>query len=450
MSPLTRLILTVLVSMLAGAGIAVSVLKRMEPAVSSPDAQAPVRRETLVVYTPANPPDIPGWTQDSVTQALPAIRRSCARLAALAPESVVGRGIIARPAREWQAACRDVAQMEDSDAALRSTLARDFTFYRVGTSQREAGSQETGGAVNDRGTFTGYYEADLNGSFTRGGSYQVPIYARPRNMVTINIRDFLPPGAPVPASVPASLVGRLVPQSEGQAGGQVKPYFTRSEIDSAGAIAGDADVLIWADDPVAVHVLHIQGSGRVTLPDGQVVRIGFDGHNGRAFKGIGSILLEAGQVKPGGASMVDVREWLKLHPTEAAEYMNKNNRYIFFRRLSPTEAEDGPIGAMGVSLSALRSMAVDPRYIPLGAPVWLDTVDPDGLPLQRLMVAQDVGAAITGAVRGDIFWGAGDDAFSKAGRMKSSGTYYVFVPRARSPISDGAAQPEELEGIDVN
>lgn len=431
--------------MLTGAGIAVSVLKRMEPA-AQPQAEAPpVRRESLVVYTPVNANDVPGWTQDTVSQALPALRRSCGRFAALAPETVVGRGVIARPAREWQTACRDIGQMQDSDAALRAAMARDFTFYRVGTSQREAGSEGTG-TVNDRGTFTGYYEADLNGSTVRGGSYQVPIYARPRNMVTVNIRDFLPPGANVPGNVPASLVGRLVPQG---GAAQLKPYFTRSEIDGAGAIAEDADVLLWADDPVAVHILHIQGSGRVTLPDGQVVRIGFDGHNGRAFKGIGSILLEAGQVKPGGASMVDVRAWLTQHPTEAAEYMNKNNRYIFFRRLNPAEAEDGPIGALGVSLTSLRSMAVDPRYVPLGAPMWLDTVDPDGLPLQRLMVAQDVGAAITGAVRGDIFWGHGDEAFSKAGRMKSSGTYYVFVPRARSPITDGSDQPEEIEGVDA-
>jgi membrane-bound lytic murein transglycosylase A len=179
-----------------------------------------------------------------------------------------------------------------------------------------------------------------------------------------------------------------------------------------------------------VHVLHIQGSGRVTLPDGQIMRIGFAGSNGRTFKGIGSILLEAGALQPGGASMIKVREWLTQHPAEAAAYMNQNTRYIFFRQLDPSETEDGPVGAQGVSLTPLRSMAVDPRFVPLGAPVWLDTADPDGVALKRLMVAQDVGAAITGAVRGDIFWGAGEEAFSKAARMKSTGGYMVFVPRA--------------------
>ena len=222
-------------------------------------------------------------------------------------------------------------------------------------------------------------------------------------------------------------------QLDGQAsspGGQLRPYYTRSEIDADGAIAQDADVLLWADDPVAVHILHIQGSGRVTLPDGQIMRIGFSGHNGHVFRGIGSILLEAGELKPGGASMIAVREWLALHPAEAAQYMNRNTRYIFFRRLDPAETEDGPVGALGVSLTPLRSLAVDPRFIPLGAPLWLDTADPDGLLLQRLMVAQDVGAAITGAVRGDIFWGHGEDAFLKAGRMKSAGAYYILVPKA--------------------
>jgi membrane-bound lytic murein transglycosylase A len=117
--------------------------------------------------------------------------------------------------------------------------------------------------------------------------------------------------------------------------------------------------------------------------------------------------------------------------------MNRNTRYIFFRRLDPSETEDGPVGAQGVSLTPGRSLAVDPRYIPLGAPIWLDTKDPDGLPIQRLMIAQDVGAAITGPVRGDVFWGAGEEAFLKAGRMKSAGEYFVFIPKSATPPPPG-------------
>ncbi len=440
MTPFNRFALVVLVSMLVGAGIGAAVVKRLQPptAVLAP----PVGPSELAAdipaatYTPVELDALPGWTTDAVAQALPALQRSCVRFMKRPPEEIIGPGAIARPGKAWQHACQSLAQLTEGDAALRAALARDFTAYRVGSSQTQSGAE-------DRGTFTGYYEADLNGSLTRTGNYQVPIYAKPRNLVTVDLKDFLAPSVQLPAGVPASLVGRVVPAAtpDGQGaprGGQVRPYYTRSEIDSEGAIAEDADVLLWADDPVAVHILHIQGSGRVTLPDGQLLRIGFAGHNGRVFKGIGSILLEAGELKPGEASMIGVRAWLALHPAEATAYMNRNTRYIFFRRLDPAETDDGPIGALGVSLTPLRSMAVDPRSIPLGAPVWLNTADPDGVSLQRLMVAQDVGAAITGAVRGDIFWGHGEAAFLKAGRMKSPGSYFVFVPRALGPPAAAA------------
>jgi len=429
MNPLTRFLIAVVVSMLVGAGLGAAYVRRMQPAIAPPPVAVPetAKPEPVAVYTPVDVNALPGWTQDSVAQALPALKRSCEKLANIAPETTIGRDAIARSALAWQTACRALMQTSDGDAALREALARDFTPYGVAISQAEE-------EPNNRGTFTGYYEADLKGSLTRGGNYQVPIYGKPRNLVTLNLKDFLPPSVQLPNSVPASLVGRVLEN------GQLKPYYTRAEIDAAGAIGEDADVLLWADDPVAVHILHIQGSGRVTLPDGQMMRIGFAGSNGRSFRGIGSILLEAGELKPGGASMVAVREWLGQHPTEAAEYMNRNTRYIFFRRLDPSETEDGPVGAQGVSLTPLRSMAVDPRFVPLGAPLWLETADPDGIPLQRLMVAQDVGAAITGAVRGDIFWGAGEDAFSKAGRMKSAGTYFVFIPKADIPV--GVTDPE--------
>ena len=420
--------------MLVGAVIGAAYVRRLQPetpvVTTAPPAPPPRSTEPVAVYTPVDVGDLPGWTEDSVAQALPPLQRSCAKFAALAPDAVVGQGTLARPARTWQAACQGLNQFNDGDAALRTHLASDFTVYRVAMSQPTTDA-DAKLSVNDRGTFTGYYEADLKGSLTRGGNYQFPIYGKPRNLVTVNIRDFLPASTQLPNNVPSSFVGRIVPpDSQTPTGGQLKPYYSRAEIDAEGAIAEDADVLLWADDPVAVHILHIQGSGRVTLPDGQLMRIGFAGHNGRAFKGIGSILLEAGALKPGGASMIDVRAWLSLHPGEAAAYMNRNTRYIFFRKLDPSETEDGPVGALGVSLTPLRSMAVDPRFIPLGAPLWLDTQDPDGVPLQRLMVAQDVGAAITGGVRGDVFWGAGEEAFSKAGRMKSGGGDYVFVPRA--------------------
>jgi membrane-bound lytic murein transglycosylase A len=174
-------------------------------------------------------------------------------------------------------------------------------------------------------------------------------------------------------------------------------------------------------------MLHIQGSGRVTLPGGRQIHVGFAGHNGRAFRGIGSILRDAGVLKGGQTTMDKVRAWLRSHPAEAAAYMDENARYIFFRLRADNAA--GPVGSLGAALTPGRSLAVDPRFIPLGAPLWLETSDPDGQPIRRLVVAQDTGAAITGAVRGDLFWGHGESAFAMAARMSSPGRYFILVPQ---------------------
>ncbi len=437
MSPIARLTGIVVIAVLFGAALGAGLMRRFQPPPPQEGVVVSAKGEPSAVFTPVDINDLPGWTQDSVAQAMPALKRSCAQYKNLPANTLIGSGLISRSAKVWQGACNALVLAGDSDASLRAVLARDFVSYAV------SNSDGSGRAPGNRGTFTGYYEADLHGSLAKDANYQVPIYGMPHNLVTVNVKDFLPPSAPLPRGVPDKLVGRLVQESGDSAaslgGGTIKPFYTRSEIDADGAIAEDADVLLWANDPVAVHILHIQGSGRVTLSNGEVVRVGFAGTNGRAFRGIGSILMEAGELKAGGASMTDVREWLTKHPQEAAKYMNRNTRYIFFRRLDPAEAEDGPIGAFGVSLTPQRSIAVDRSYIPLGVPVWLDTVDPDGIAIQRLMVAQDVGTAITGPVRADFFWGHGEEAFRKAGRMKSSGRYFVFIPRPDAVQSASAA-----------
>lgn len=437
------LIAAVFVGAVIGAAAALSFLKQQQPVPAPlPAPTAPTvetRPEISVVYTPISLDSLPGWHEDSTAQALPALKRSCARFAALPADRVIGRDDIARPASAWRTACEAIMDLNGGDAALRTVLSEFFTAYRV------AGGKEH--EISDQGTFTGYYEADLRGSLEHGGGYRFPIYGVPHNLVNVDVRDFVA-GANLPADVPANIVGRVVDSGRGM---RMVPYYTREEIDSDHMIARDADVLVWADDPVAVHILHIQGSGRVTLPDGSIMRIGFAGSNGRAFKGIGSILLEAGELKRGGASMIAVRDWLTAHPEAAIRYMNRNTRYIFFRKVSADEAEDGPIGASNVSLTPGRSLAVDPRFIPLGAPLWLDSHDPDGLPLQRLVVAQDTGAAITGPVRGDFFWGHGDAAFMKAARMRSSGGYVVLVPIAPISLSDPALPPSAApEGLAVH
>lgn len=424
-----------LVGTVIGAAAALSFIRQQAPpetaAPSEPEQPPAPKPDTTVSYTPVEVESLPGWNEESIGEALPALHRSCARLKTQAPDRTIGSGDIARPAAAWHAACDTLMRISSGDAPLRAALAEQFVAYRVSSGAGEAG--------NDRGLFTGYYEADVRGSLQQEGTYQYPIYGLPRDLVTVDIRDFAA-AANLPAGIPTNIVGRVVDTGRGM---RMTPYYSRAEIDGAGAVANSADVLVWVDDPVAAHILHVQGSGRVTLPDGNLMRIGFAGSNGRAFKGIGSILIEAGALKPGGASMIAVRDYLRAHPDEAVKHMNLNNRYIFFRRLDPSEAEDGPIGASGVSLTPGRSLAVDPRYIPMGAPLWLDTKDPDEIPIQRLVVAQDTGAAITGPVRGDYFWGHGDEAFMKAARMKSSGGYVVFVPKAPETLSSPVPPPVE-------
>ena len=418
---LTRLAaLSALIGAAAGIVVTLQFLPRPAPVVIVPEAATELPRPRVsAVYSPVETADLPGWAQDAVIEAQPALYRSCRHHLRMPSETVIGDGLIARPAAAWHAAC-DALDNATEEKSVRAVLTSAFTVYGVAASANESKS--------NRGTFAGYYETDLKGSLSRSGPYQTPVYGPPRDLVTVNLTDFVLNTDVFSGGIPASLVGRVVQEERGN---RVKPYYSRGEIDAAGAIAGEADVIVWAADPVDVHILHIQGSGRVTLPDGHIIRIGFAGHNGRSFRGIGGILLEAGALKSGQASMISVRDWLRRHPKQAAEYMNLNTRYIFFRRLDPSQIKDGPIGAFGVSLTPMRSLAVDPRFVHLGAPVWLDTHDPDGASLQCLVSAQDVGAAIVGTVRGDFFWGHGKEAFPMAGRMKSEGRYFVFVPKLR-------------------
>ena len=416
----TRFLVIVLVAMALGAVIGASLVLRYRPQppqVSSstpPQPTAPAEpKEATVIYSPVDIGELAGWSQDSVQQALPAIRRSCAVLATKT-DAYIGAGPIARRPAAWINACAALEQVGDGDADLRNVLTQNFTPYRVALSRAD------GTTPDDTGLFTGYYEAELHGSLSRGGNYQIPIYAVPRNLVSVNLKDFIndPPG-----NLPGSLVGRVD-------NNQMKPYYTREEIDGLNVIADQADVLAWADDPVAVNILHIQGSGRVLMPDGQTLRLGFAASNGRMFRPLSAILRQANVLPQGSPmSMITIRDWLRQHSDQATDLMNKNARYIFFRKLNLASNDDGPIGAQGVPLTAGRSLAVDPRFIPLGIPLWLDTIDPDGAPIQRLMVAQDVGSAILGPVRGDIFWGHGEDNFQKAGRMRHQGKYFLFIPR---------------------
>ncbi len=211
--------------------------------------------------------------------------------------------------------------------------------------------------------------------------------------------------------------------------GQLKPYASRAEIER-GALAQRGLELFWVDDAVDAFFLHIQGSGRVRLPDGTVARIGYDGQNGHPYVPIGRLLAERGALPRDEVSMQTIRAWLAAHLGEAAALMEENPSYVFFREIAGPADAGGPLGAQGVALTAGRSLAVDRAFLPLGAPIWLDLEDPaegNGR-LRRLVVAQDTGGAIRGPVRGDLFWGFGPQAAERAGMMKDRGTYYILLP----------------------
>jgi membrane-bound lytic murein transglycosylase A len=364
--------------------------------------------------------NLPGWDADMQGQAVAALQRSCTQIAKKPPEAVIGAGEAAVPAANWQQVCGAlVSAVPMTDAEARAFFEAHFTPY---TMQGLKGAE---------GLFTGYYEPTLRGSLRRHGDYQIPLYGRPDDLVTLNLGDFRP------ELKGENLVGRLTKDMT------LVPYYDRADIE-AGALEKQRKEIVWVDDAVDAFFLHIQGSGRVVMEDGKVLRVGYAVQNGRPYLAIGKELLKRGALEKGNVSMQSIRGWLESHPDEAAEVMNLNASYIFFRELKGDDGpQDGPLGAQGVALTPGRSLAVDRKLVPYGAPIWIDAAEPEGEGrIRRLMVAQDTGGAITGAVRGDFFWGAGDEAAHKAGLMKSKGRAWILLPKAQTEELNDAASPE--------
>jgi len=347
---------------------------------------------------------IEGWGEDDYREALRAFLISCDAIVRKPVEQSFGDDPRMGTVGEWIAICEGAKEYRDApQQAVRYFIESNFEPYTVAGD----GSRE--------GLFTGYFEPELDGSWEPGGRYHVPLYARPDDVIGADLGQFREEWAGT------NIAGRLVD-------GQYVPYYTRAEI-NAGAIAGRGLELIWVDDPIDAFFLHIQGSGRVKLAGGGYVRVGYAGRNGHRYVPIGRELVAIGALTQDTVSMPSIRAWLDTHPLAAAELMNRNPSYIFFRVLE----EAAPIGAQGVPLTPGRSLAVDARHIPYGVPLWLDTRDPRDekrrTPLRRLMVAQDTGSAIKGGVRGDFFWGPGQMAAYAAGVMKEPGIYYMLLPR---------------------
>ncbi|TAN58678.1 MAG: murein transglycosylase [Rhodospirillales bacterium] len=355
------------------------------PSLPPPPAPPVPPKPARIGFVPASFADLPGWEAERFQDALPAFQRSCAKLSA-------------KP--EWLGACRAAASFSGNPKAFFEGHFKPWLVQDNGTAD---------------GLFTGYYEAEFKASRTQKQASQVPLLGLPPDLISADLSLF------DPGLKGKRLEGRLERN-------RLVPYYSRVEIE-AGQAAGKAPVLAWAD-AVDAHILSIQGSGRLLFEDGPVQRLGFAASNGLPFKGIGKILRERGKIAENGdATMPAIERWLKAHPEEGRHLMAENPRYIFFRRIEG----EGPVGSLGVVLTPERSLAVDPAFIPLGAPVWLSSRLAGGQGFQRLMLAQDTGSAIKGVVRGDIFFGTGASAYEKAGRQKEPGRYWLLLPKDLPP-----------------
>jgi membrane-bound lytic murein transglycosylase A len=360
--------------------------------------------------------DLAGWTEDDPSGALDAFARSCAAILARDATRSMGGAGFAGTAGDWQPGCAEARALVEAGgvdgAAARRFFEHAFAPFQI----LENGTPE--------GLITGYYEPELRGALRQGGTYQVPLYARPPDLVEVDL------GAFRNELDGERIAGRI-------AGERLVPYAERAQI-ASGALNGDGLELVWVDDAVAAFFLHIQGSGRIVFEGGEARRIGYAASNGHAYYAIGRALVERGALTKDEVSLQSIRAWLGDHPDEAAAVMALNRSYVFFRWLPGDGSEPGPLGAANVPLTPGRSLAVDRRILPLGAPLWLATSTPlpDGgeAPLRRLVIAQDTGGAIRGAVRGDLFWGAGAEAERIAGHMRQTGSTAVLLPRALAAV----------------
>ena len=390
-----RLLLIAIVGVIA-AGC--QTVPRAPPPAPAPPAPpvAPV-----AVFTPVGFDALPGWRDDRLESAWPALLASCRRLAAAARTQVV-----------WRAPC-DAAQRTDGrDArAVRAYFETQFRPLAV---------TATDGAAT--GLVTGYYEPELAGSRTPTAAFTVPLYGVPDDLLIVDLGDLYP------ELKDKRVRGRL----EGR---RVVPYWPRADIES-GKARLDGKALAYVADPVDAFFLQVQGSGRVTLADGTSLRVGYADQNGHPYRSIARVLVDRGELTLERASKQAIEAWGRANPDKLAALLDENPSFVFFREVAPPapgtlEAEiDGPIGALGVPLLAERTIAVDPRALPLGAPMYLATTDPQTTtPRNRLTLAQDTGGAIRGVVRADYFWGFGDAAGRQAGRMRQDGRLWVLWPK---------------------
>jgi membrane-bound lytic murein transglycosylase A len=360
--------------------------------VDPPPPEAATIVQPTSRWVPVAWAELPGWNNDRTAQALPALRRQCDARAARTPPTPQAAAMPGNDVATWAAVCADLARLPQpvDDAALRTLLEQRFEPHRV---EALDGKRE--------GLATGYFEPLLEASRLPRGAQRHALHRPPAGLVP------------------------------GQA------WYSRKESQTlpAARAALRGREIAYVADPIDVLVMQIQGSGRavITEPDGRrtLARLAFAAHNERAYQSVGRWLIDQGELKRDGASWPAIRDWTRRNPGRVNEMLWTNPRLVFFHEEPLPDPAVGPRGAQGVPLTAERSIAVDPRSIPYGTPVWLDTTEPSGAqPLRRLVMAQDTGSAIVGAVRADYFWGAGERAEREAGRMKQPLRMWVLVPKA--------------------
>lgn len=385
----------------------------MPPVMTAPPApSAPVTPAATLTFSPVQFSELAGWSQSDPRQALNAFRRSCVLMLGEPADTPMGGSGYAGTAGDWWNSCqRAYATGAASVEAVRKYFEDEFVPVRL----LQAGTD---------GFFTGYFEPELLGSRTRHDQYQTPIYGVPSDLVKIDgaaYRDTAASDSFAMRMMMSVLMSRYV------------PYPARAEIERDGI---PATPLFYVDDPIGAFFMQVQGSGRVALDDGSVVRAAYAGQNGQPYTAIGSVLLERGELTSEEVSLQTIRAWLVAHPDQARELMDENESYIFFSEQPIGEPEAGANGAEGVSLTPGASLAVDPEFHPYGVPVWLEGTAPDPDSAQpdrmfdQLLIAQDTGGAIRGPLRGDVYWGFGRDAAAVAGRMKNAARVTVLLPRA--------------------
>jgi len=341
--------------------------------------------------------DLPGWADDTLSTAFQAFLNQCTSLQRQAI---------------WRPACSSATAINATDdAAIRAWFEAQLRPWQLVNPDG-----------NRSGLITGYYEPILRGSRARKAPYTTPVFGVPEDLIVVDLGELYPELKHM------RLRGRI----EGR---KLVPYYSRAEW-TAQEVAHPP--MLWVDDPIDFFFMQIQGSGQIELSDGSRIRLNYADQNGHPYRSIGRWLIDKGELKAEQASMQGIKNWARANPKRLQELLNQNPSLVFFRELKAEGS--GPQGAMGLPLTPERSIAVDPRTTPLGAPVWLATTQPNSdQPLQRLMLAQDTGGAIRGPVRADFYWGSGPTAGNQAGKMKQNGRMWVLLPKDHVPT--GAKQP---------